>query len=74
MNMMMYTFTLAVVSVLALWLVVKPLHKREQITENSFVLIVSSYSWFIVITLSRAIWTTSEIRAVSFTLFLLLGA
>ena len=70
-RIMLYGFFFGVITIPAIWWLIKVMYKRGQLTENAFVLFVSFHSWFIVITLSRAITTNSEFKAGTFILFLL---
>jgi hypothetical protein len=66
-----YTFALAFIFIPFLWWLFRLMRKRGQLTENLFVLLAAGYSWFTVLTLFRAIWTTTEFKAASFIFFLI---
>ena len=68
---MLYYLVLVVVSPFALWLLFKKIVKQGKISENMFVLLAAGYTWIVILTLSRAIWTTIEFKVISFIVFLL---
>lgn len=67
----LYLLVLLVVSLPVLWLLFKAPVKQGKISENMFVLLAAGYTWVVILTLSRAIWTTTEFKAISFIVFLL---
>lgn len=67
----LYLLVIVFISLLTLRLLFKRNVKQGKISENMFVLLAAGYTWIVVLTLSRAIWTTTEFKVISFIVFLL---
>lgn len=67
----LHPLVLVVISLPALWLLFKKGITQGKISENMFVLLAAGYTWIALLTLSRAIWTTTGFKVISFIIFLL---